>query len=168
MYGFVPDCIPCGVVLSQCGQSRTLPINNITKRVPWESIFANFRQPPDYSSCVRLKHLLYDFWGGFGASFLLFFLYRRPKHPPKESLSKCLRRTQIRWVTWRSSNFDGALQPRNPQRRRTFSRNDAWNAYCLRETSSHRISFWVSNSLIRWSGVTALSLSLPREAPARG
>ena len=33
--------------------------------------------------CVRLKHLLFDFWGGVWASFLLLFFYRRPKTPPK-------------------------------------------------------------------------------------
>ena len=30
---------------------------------------------------------------------------RRPKTHPKESYSKCFRRTQIRWVIWRSSRF---------------------------------------------------------------
>ena len=36
--------------------------------------------------CDRLKHLLYDFFGGrgFWASFLLFFLHKRPKTPPKK------------------------------------------------------------------------------------
>ena len=35
--------------------------------------------------CVRLKHLLYDILGGcLGASFLLFFLYKRPKAPPQK------------------------------------------------------------------------------------
>ena len=33
---------------------------------------------------VRLKHFLYDFWGVFGASFLLFFFYKRPKTPPQK------------------------------------------------------------------------------------
>ena len=56
--------------------------------------------------CVRLKHLLYDFLGVFWASFLLLFLYKSPYHPLKKPDSKCFRRTQIRWVIWRSSSHN--------------------------------------------------------------
>ena len=44
------------------------------------------------------------FWGVFWASFLLFSYTNGPKHPLKKSYSKCLRRTQIRWVIRRSSS----------------------------------------------------------------
>ena len=40
---------------------------------------------------VHLKHLLYDFWGVFWASFLLFSYHKRSKAPPKKSYSECLR-----------------------------------------------------------------------------
>ena len=55
--------------------------------------------------CVRLKHLLYDFLGGVLGLLPVVFLYKGPKHPQKKSYSKCSRRTQIRWVIWRSSSF---------------------------------------------------------------
>ena len=35
--------------------------------------------------CVRLRHLLYDFLGGALGPFLMFFLYKRAKAPPKKS-----------------------------------------------------------------------------------
>ena len=32
--------------------------------------------------CVRLKHLLYDFWGAVLGLLLVVFLYKRPKNSP--------------------------------------------------------------------------------------
>ena len=63
-----------------------------------------FRRPPDYSSNLSAQNICYmTFWGVFWASFLLFFLYKRPKKTQK-SYSKCLRRTHIRWVIQRLSS----------------------------------------------------------------
>ena len=57
--------------------------------------------------CVGLKHSLYDFFRGcFGPPSCYFPFIKGPKHLLKESYSKCLRRTQIRWVLWRSSKKD--------------------------------------------------------------
>ena len=53
------------------------------------------------------------FWGVFRASFLLFSYIKGPKHPLKKSYSKCLRRTQIRWVIWQSSRKLGQAVQRN-------------------------------------------------------
>ena len=67
--------------------------------------------------CVRLKHLLYDFWGGcFVPPSCCFSFIKGPKCPLNKSYSKCFRRTQIRWVIWRSSSalIDVSLW-RNPQ-----------------------------------------------------
>ena len=39
---------------------------------------------------VRLKHLLYDFWGVFWASFLLISYLKSPKHPLKSHIANVL------------------------------------------------------------------------------
>ena len=43
------------------------------------------------------------FWGVFGPPSCCFSYMKGPKHPLKKSYRKCFRRTQIRWVIWRSS-----------------------------------------------------------------
>ena len=54
---------------------------------------------------VRLKHLLYDFWGVILGLLPVVSYIEGPKHPLKKSYSKCLKPAQIRWVIWRSSNL---------------------------------------------------------------
>ena len=54
--------------------------------------------------CPPKTFAMWLFWGVFWASFLLFSYIKGPKHAQKKSYSKCFRRTQIRWVIWRSSN----------------------------------------------------------------
>ena len=56
-------------------------------------------------SCVRLRHLLYDFLGGVLGLLPVISYIKGPKHPLKRSSSKCPGRTQITWVIWRSSNY---------------------------------------------------------------
>ena len=59
------------------------------------------RRPPDYSSnlCPPQTFAIWLFGGCLGASFLLFsYIKKGPKHPLRKSYSRCLRRTQIRWV----------------------------------------------------------------------
>ena len=74
----------------------------VSIRNPTRKPFGNFkpkvcRRPPDYSSNL-CPPKTFAIW-----------LFRRPKTPPKKSYSKCFRRTQIRWVIWRSSSLAGQL-----------------------------------------------------------
>ena len=40
--------------------------------------------------CVRLKHLLYDFWGGVLGLLLVVFLHKRTKTPLKSHMANVL------------------------------------------------------------------------------
>ena len=46
--------------------------------------------------CVRLKHLLYDFFRGLLGLLPVVSYIKGPKQPLKKSYSKCFRRTQVR------------------------------------------------------------------------
>ena len=78
---------------------------------------------------------------------------RRPKTPPKKSYSKCFRRTQIRWVIWRSSR--GVIKNRvgRAPKYRTQGRSRYWRpkftamrclTCCKNQCSCSRaVSAWV-------------------------
>ena len=63
------------------------------------------RRPPDYSPnlCPPKTLAMWLFGGCFGPPSCCFSYIEGPRHPLQKSYSKCFRRTQIRWVIWRSS-----------------------------------------------------------------
>ena len=64
-------------------------------------------------------------------------LIKRPKTPPKKSYGKCLRRTQIRQVIWRSSYFPGNCRHFSSQR----------NVHSVVNLGGVAKTLWRSNSL---------------------
>ena len=97
-----------GIFLKQASQSQREPKGGVwTKGAVNLAIFGipiDDRQIT-HLICVRLRHLLYDFLGVFWAFYVGKTTGRRPETPPKKSDRKCFRRTQIRWVIWRSSTL---------------------------------------------------------------
>ena len=73
------------------------------------------RRPPDYSSnlCPPETFAIWPFVGCFGPLSCCFSYTKGPNDPLKKSYSKCLRRTQIRWVIWRASKIP-ILTPPHP------------------------------------------------------